>query len=204
MHENESLDLCLLALILRCWFEFFNNCQKVENPSTHEQTNGTRACSVTLLIRVRLCNPMDCSPPGSSPSDFSGKNTGVRCHFLLQGISPHLLHCKWILYHWAIRDAQTDEQHLTQTYREYYLTRKCLYTWYSMNEPWKHYAKWNKPDTKRHKILWFHLHEISRIGRFIETENGLEITSAWGEGRLESYCLMGTEFLFGEMGKYCK
>ena len=39
-----------------------------------------------------LCNPMDCSPPGSS------------CHFLLQGIfltqgsNPGLLHCRQILY----------------------------------------------------------------------------------------------------------
>ena len=30
---------------------------------------------------------MDCSPPGSSvPGIFQGKNTGVGCHFLLQGI----------------------------------------------------------------------------------------------------------------------
>ena len=30
---------------------------------------------------------MDCSPPGSSVhGDFPGKNTGVDCHFLLQGI----------------------------------------------------------------------------------------------------------------------
>ena len=43
-----------------------------------------------------LCNPMDCSLPG--------KNTGVGCHFLLQGIFPTqgsnagLLHCRQILY----------------------------------------------------------------------------------------------------------
>ena len=51
---------------------------------------------------------MDCSPPGSSvlcPWDFPGKNTGMGCHFLLQGIFPtqglnsHLLHCRQILYH---------------------------------------------------------------------------------------------------------
>ena len=36
--------------------------------------------------------------------DFPGKNTGVRCHFLLQGIfltqgsNPGLLHCRQILY----------------------------------------------------------------------------------------------------------
>ena len=32
---------------------------------------------------LTLCDPMDCSPPGS-PWDFPGKNTGVGCHFLLQ------------------------------------------------------------------------------------------------------------------------
>ena len=34
-----------------------------------------------------LCNPMDCRPPGSSVhEDSPGKNTGVGCHALLQGI----------------------------------------------------------------------------------------------------------------------
>ena len=48
---------------------------------------------------------MDCSLPGSSAhEDSSGKNTGVGCHALLQGIFPTqesnqgLLHCRWILY----------------------------------------------------------------------------------------------------------
>ena len=34
-----------------------------------------------------LCNPMDCSPSGSSVhGDSPGKNIGVDCHALLQGI----------------------------------------------------------------------------------------------------------------------
>ena len=51
------------------------------------------------------CNPIDCSLPGSSVMDSSGKNTGMVCHFLLQyifptqGSNPSLPHCKWILYH---------------------------------------------------------------------------------------------------------
>ena len=52
-----------------------------------------------------LCDPMDCSPPGSSVhGDSPGKNTGVGCHALLQGIvpiqgsNPHLLYCRQILY----------------------------------------------------------------------------------------------------------
>ena len=48
---------------------------------------------------------MDCSPPGSSVhGDSPGKNTGVSCHALLQGLVPNqgwnpgLLHCRQILY----------------------------------------------------------------------------------------------------------
>ena len=36
-----------------------------------------------------LCDPMDCSLPGSSiPGDSPGKNTRMDCHALLQGIFP--------------------------------------------------------------------------------------------------------------------
>ena len=46
-----------------------------------------------------LVVPVDCSLPGSSVyADSPGKNTGVSCHFLLQGIFPTsnsgLLHCR--------------------------------------------------------------------------------------------------------------
>ena len=41
-----------------------------------------------------LCNPMDCSPPGSSVHGiFPGRNMGVGCHFLLQGIFPAHISC---------------------------------------------------------------------------------------------------------------
>ena len=49
-------------------------------------------------------DPLDYSPPGSFVHGILRKNTGVRCHFLLQGIfliqgsNPCLLHCRWILY----------------------------------------------------------------------------------------------------------
>ena len=51
-------------------------------------------------------DPLDCSPPGSSVHGESpGKNNGVGCRALLQGIfpslglNPGLLHRRWILYH---------------------------------------------------------------------------------------------------------
>ena len=45
-------------------------------------------CLVTQSCPT-LCNPMDYSPLGSSVQGiFPGKNTGVGCHALLQGIFP--------------------------------------------------------------------------------------------------------------------
>ena len=56
--------------------------------------------------RSTLCDPMNCSPPGSSVCGTSpDKNTGVGCHALLQGIfptqglNPGLPPCRWILWH---------------------------------------------------------------------------------------------------------
>ena len=62
------------------------SCEVVSYSSVHPWTVHTR----------HLC-----------PWDFPGKNTGVHCHFPLQGIfltqgsNPFFLHCRWNLYHWA-------------------------------------------------------------------------------------------------------
>ena len=63
-------------------------------------------CCDWLLNCVWLvCDPMDYSSPGYCVrGDSPGKNTGVGCHALLQGIfptqglNPGFLHCRWILY----------------------------------------------------------------------------------------------------------
>ena len=54
---------------------------------------------------LTLCNPMDCSPLGSSVHGIlQAKNTGVGCYALLQGIFPTrglnlgLPHCRQIVY----------------------------------------------------------------------------------------------------------
>ena len=63
-------------------------------------------CVLVAQLCPTLCHPIDCSPPGSSVhADSPGKNTGVGCHALLQGIfmtqgpNPGLLHCRKILHH---------------------------------------------------------------------------------------------------------
>ena len=48
--------------------------------------NGYMLCLVTQSY-LTLCDPIACSLPNFSvPGDSPGKNTGVGCHFLLQGI----------------------------------------------------------------------------------------------------------------------
>ena len=56
-------------------------------------------CAESLQSCPTLCDPLDCSPPGSPVLGCSpGKTTGVSCHallqriFLTQRLNPHLLH----------------------------------------------------------------------------------------------------------------
>ena len=58
---------------------------------TTERLNLTDSVFKVLVAQSFpiLCNPMDCSPPGSSVhGDLPAKNTGVGCYVLLQGIDP--------------------------------------------------------------------------------------------------------------------
>lgn len=59
-----------------------------------------------------------------------------------------------------------------------------------INEPWKCYAKWNRPETE----IGQNLYEVPRIVKFIKTKyNG-------GYQEERGYCLMGTEFQTGDLG----
>ena len=72
-------------------------------------------CSVLCLFAqlcLTLCDPMDCSLPGSSVhGDSPGKNPRVGCQALLQGIfptqgsNPGLPNFRWILHHLRHREA---------------------------------------------------------------------------------------------------
>ena len=66
------------------------------NQGDDTRNYSVSGCSVTQSC-LTLCDPMDCSPPGSSVhGDSPGKNTGAGCHILLQeiyatqGSNPHL------------------------------------------------------------------------------------------------------------------
>ena len=80
----------------------------VQRPLSSPMCSST--CSLLLCLVAQscptLCHPMDCSPPGSSVHGGSpGKNTGVGCYALFQGIfptqgsNPGLPHYRQIFYH---------------------------------------------------------------------------------------------------------
>ena len=79
-----------------------NSAGSVRNPTGHcrLKTSPKPPCCCSSVVQscLTLCNPMDCSQPDSSVHGiFQGWNTGVGCHFLLQGIfliqgsNPYLL-----------------------------------------------------------------------------------------------------------------
>ena len=62
-------------------------CHKSSICKKHNICNKIRyaaAAAKLLQLCPTLCDPIDGSPPGSQSLGFSGKNTGVGCHFLLQ------------------------------------------------------------------------------------------------------------------------
>ena len=70
------------------------------------------ACELSYSVVSNSLQPCGLQPARLlCPWDFLGKNTRVDCHALLQGIfptqglNPCFLHCKWILYQWATREA---------------------------------------------------------------------------------------------------
>ena len=76
---------------------------------------GSLPCLLSSSAVSNSLRPHELQPSRRlCPWNFPGKNTGMGCHFLLQGIFPtqgsnlflpSLLHCRRLLYHWATGEA---------------------------------------------------------------------------------------------------
>ena len=131
--SNTAALLCMIACVCQAqeqksfWVQVFskegwvspfrNSIFLVGDPfivlTGNGQSGTVCVCSVAQLCLI-LCDPIHCSPTGSFVhEDSPGKNTGMGCHVLLQGIfstqglNPGLPHCRWILYYWATREAKS-------------------------------------------------------------------------------------------------
>ena len=76
-----------------------------ESDTTEQATyKGPSACMCVLRHFRLFATPWTVARQALLPMDSPGKNTGVSCHFLLQGIFPTqesnlgLLYCRLILY----------------------------------------------------------------------------------------------------------
>ena len=97
----KAVNLKLGIFPTQGWIPGLQHCRQILYRLSHQGKWSEVAQS-----RWTLCDPMDGSLPGfASHGIFPGKNTGVGCHFLLQGIFPTqglnlgLLHCTQTLYH---------------------------------------------------------------------------------------------------------
>ena len=86
-----------------------------------------------------LCDPMDCSLPGSSVhGDPPGKNTGVGCQILcqrifpIQGSNPGLLHCWRILYHLSHQGSHYTKKEQFIYLSSYFGLWGCSYFFFSI------------------------------------------------------------------------
>ena len=113
---NRQQDQMLLQL--RSNFKIYiipmvNSCgslKKKGNTPIHFKPGIKVQFSSVAQLCPTLCDPMDCMQPARllCPWDFPGKNTGVGCHSMLQGIFltqvsnhvPYVSHTdRWVLYH---------------------------------------------------------------------------------------------------------
>ena len=91
--KNEKPFFCMNT-IYSCVFPQMGpgNCAKYKKHEDFYKEEYEKYVCVCLVAHScpTLCNPMDCSPPGSSVhGDSPGKNSGVGCYVPLQRIFPN-------------------------------------------------------------------------------------------------------------------
>lgn len=55
----------------------------------------------------------------------------------------------------------------------------------NMDEHRGHYAKWNKPITKKTNTIWYHSYEIPKVVKIIEMQTRQMAATIWKRGREE-------------------
>ena len=111
--------LCIICITCLYYLLCITNIESFYNETilrSHSSTFLCNVCTFSVIYNILLLlylvtqscpnlpNPMDCNPLGSSVHGGSpGKNTGMGCHAILQGIfltqklNWSLLHCRQIL-----------------------------------------------------------------------------------------------------------
>lgn len=73
----------------------------------------------------------------------------------------------------------------------------------NMNEPGRHYDKWNKPDIEgKILIICYHLYEECEIVKFIEAESWMVVVGGEGVGETGSITQRVQNFSLYKMNKF--
>ena len=106
------------------------------------------------------------------PWNSPGKNTGVNCHFLLQGIFPtqgsnlSLLHCKQILYHLSHQGSPIGKKWTYTEKNTLFLNSFCdetLRTWAPLSPETKCVISVKRPWVQ---VTWFQQHVLNPTTSF--------------------------------------
>ena len=94
------------------------------------------------------------------PWDFPGKNFGVVCHFLFQGIfliqgsDLRLSHCKRNLYHWATREAHEESIKIPKYITQSFKTMVSILICFSEKVESRGQVEITQPSLVLHIYLW--------------------------------------------------
>ena len=157
-----------------------------------EQKNMRRENLLLYLVQVTSGASDSLWPHGLLPArllcpwDFPGKNTGVSCHFLLQGIFPtqglnlHLIHWQVDTYHWATREAQFCvyiilkcpfkqlSENSERACKSYYLFEFCYY-----GQRFYHcFQNWMEVWFQENKFFFWDLGTVRYILSFLHSKSG--------------------------------
>ena len=137
----------------------------------------------SLQLCPTLCDPMNCSPPDFLyPWDFPDKNTGVGCHFLLQGISQlkdqtcHLL----CLLHW-----QTDTLPLAPQYPYFRHIFIYLGMYLNVHKAWANHLKFESASSPSSNVMIFQ-NLCQEAGFFLAVAKWWGCTSSSPESNFKS------------------
>ena len=133
---------------------------------------GWPACELSCVWPY---DPMNCSPPDSCPWDFSGKDTGVGCHFLGDlpnpGSNPYLL----CLLHWqadSLSPVPPGDPKWSVFKKQNKQKKPCIFSWCNaavserVSKKDLFYASdcmksYSKPSVTQQEIVWSNLGKIN-------------------------------------------
>lgn len=132
--------------------------------------------------------------PAIHPTEINTKCPHKNLYVNVQSSTIHHSPKKWKPKYPSTEEQRNKMWHMH--IREQYSLIKEMKYWFMLHhKPWKHYTKWQKPDTKGY--IYCTIPEIPRRGKFIDTESTSVVAMDWRDRD----CLLMNRDLFLERWK---